>query len=73
MKYPIGFCILSIITIGAPYIGGPLIYANQFILEKWGWLPTWDENDPKALTFSENEKRFTQKNVGDLVKVVHHL
>ena len=59
MKYPIGFCMLSILNLISPYISGPLIQANSKTMTRWGWLPRDVDDTLKTVTFSENEMRFT--------------
>lgn len=49
IKYKPLYFVCILLTIAAPYIGGPVIALNEKCLTQWGWLPYY-ENYSKGKT-----------------------
>lgn len=43
IRYKPALAALVLLTVAAPYVGGPIIRMNQKRFTHWGWLPDYEE------------------------------
>ena len=43
IKYKPALATLVLLTVVAPYVGGPIIRMNQKRFTQWGWMPYYEE------------------------------